>query len=545
MKKSLGTTLLTMAAIVGALSIVACSDEQSPTYKLETVVPGSAFHGIHGLTFTSEDRLLAGSVLGRAIYEIDVATGETSIHIDAPLGMADDLEEGPDGSLGWTAFLDGKYYLRKPDGETLTLAEGLPGLNSTAWAPDGRLFATQVFLGDALYELDPTGSNPPRKIMEGMGGLNGFDFGPDGKLYGPLWFKGVIARIDVDTAELEIVAEGFDVPAAANFDSKGNLWVVDTARGEVVRVDVTTGEKTVVAQVAPSIDNLAFDSNDRLFISNMADNAIIEINTETGEATPIVTGKLAVAADIAFVRDADGTETLYIGDLFSFRKLDIATGEVSEIGRAWASDIDYPISVGVNGTDIALSGWSAGMVQHFNPQTGELGSIHHGFIAPTDALPMPDGSMVIAEFGRGALVHLDADGTTRTDIVTGLAGPTALLALAEGKVLLSENLSGIISEIDLATGDRTIIVEGLSGPEGFDRDASGTLYVAEVGKHQIVSINSKDGTKTVLATDLPIGFAGPADGLPIYIPTGVAVSSNGDVYFSADKEAAIYRLTRQ
>lgn len=205
------------AGALGALLLAAgCSDETPATYKLETVLPGSAFHGIHGLTFTSDNQLLAGSVLGRAIYRIDTETGETGIYIGPPTGMADDLEEGPDGSLGWTAFLDGKYYLRTPEGETLTLAEGLPGLNSTAWSPDGRLFTTQVFLGDALYELDPTGENPPRKIMEGMGGLNGFDIGPDGKLYGPLWLKGSVARVDVDTADLEIVADGFEIPAAVD-----------------------------------------------------------------------------------------------------------------------------------------------------------------------------------------------------------------------------------------------------------------------------------------------------------------------------------------
>ncbi len=534
MRKSFGTTLFTTLAVVGLLSTTACSDQQNPTYKLEVVVPGSAFHGIHGLTFTADGTLLAGSVVGRSIYEVNVETGETSVYIGAPFGMADDLEEGPNGSLGWTAFLEGKYYLRKPNGEILTLAEGLPGLNSTAWNAEGRLFATQVFMGDALYELDPSGVNPPRKIMEDIGGLNGFDFGPDGKLYGPLWFKASIARIDVDTAELEIIADGFGIPAAVNFDSKGNLWVVDTARGEIVRVNIATGEKTIVARVDPSVDNLAFDSDDRLFITNMADNAIIEINTETGEATPIVTGKLAIAGDIAFTRNADGTETLYIADLFSFRKLDIATGDLSEIGRAWGSNIDYPFSVGVNGDDIALAGWSAGMVQHFNPQTEELGTIHHGFSAPVDALPLPNGGLLIAEFGRGALTRLEADGTTRTDITTGLAGPTSLLAIAEGKVLVSENLSGVIAEIDLNTGTRTVIAQGLSRPEGFDRDSDGILYVAEVGERRIVAINPDDGTKTILATDLPIGLEGPASGPPVYVPTGIAVSNAGDIYFSSD-----------
>jgi len=539
------TKLNTALAIATMFVTVSCSESKPPEYQLETVIPGSAFHGIHGLTFTSNNQLLAGSVLGRTIYNIDISTGDTSVHIAPPLGMADDLEEGPDGSLGWTAFLDGKYYLRRPDGETLTLAEGLPGLNSTAWLPDGRLFATQVFLGDALYELDPTGTAAPRLIMEGMGGLNGFDFGSDGKLYGPLWFKGQIVRIDVDTGELEIIAEGFNVPAAVNFDSKGNLWAVDTAAGEVVRVDISTGEKTIVAAVEPAIDNLAIDASDRLFITNMADNAIIEINTETGESTPIVTGTLAVAADLAMGRNENGAETLFIGDVFALRSLDIATGSVSEIGRLFGAKLDYPISIGVNEGEIALAGWSAGMVQRFDPATGELGDIHHGFTSPTDALPLPGGDTLVVEFARGALVRVDGtDWSKRTDVLTDLAGPTSLLAGSDGKVLLSENISGTISEIDINSGVKTVIVDGLNKPEGFDQASDGTLYIAEVGAQQITMI-SANGDRTVIADKLPIGFAGPEDGLPVYVPTGVAVSSNGDVYFTSDIEAAVYRLTRQ
>src|SRR5438270_506065 len=109
--------------------------------------------------------------------------------------------------------------------------------------------ASTVFLGDALYEIDTEGAKPPRMIMEKMGGLNGFEFGPDDKLYGPLWFKGQVVKIDVDNAELSLVADGFKTPAAVNFDSKGNLWVVDTALGQLVRVDPKSGEKKVIAQL--------------------------------------------------------------------------------------------------------------------------------------------------------------------------------------------------------------------------------------------------------------------------------------------------------
>lgn len=539
--KKLTATLMMSATVI----VSANAAEGMSGYTLEEVVPGSAFHGIHGITFTSDNRILAGSVLGRAIYEIDAETGDTSIYIDAPEGMADDLEEGPNGELGWTAFLDGKYYLRTKEGKTLTLAEGLPGLNSTAWSPDGRLFTTQVFLGDALYELDPAGNAPPRKIMEGMGGLNGFDFGPDGKLYGPLWFKGQIARVDVDTAKLEVIADGFEVPAAVNFDSKGNLWVVDTARGEVLRVDVDTGDKTLVAEVNASIDNLAISATDELVITNMADNAVIRIDTETGESTPLTSGALAVAADLAMVVGEDGKETLYIGDLFSFRALDIESGEVSEVGRVFGANIDYPISVGVNGSEIALAGWSAGMVQRYDTTTGELGDIHHNFTTPLDALPLPGGDTLVAEYARGALVRVDGgDWSKRADVTTDLAGPSTLVALENGNVLVSENISGVISEINLETGEKMVIVEGLSGPEGFDRSADGTLYVAEVGSKQI-SMISVSGEKSVIGTDLPIGFAGPEEGLPIYVPTGLAVSATGDVYFASDMEAAIYRLSHR
>ncbi len=535
-----------MGATAFAVAAHAAEPDQVPTtnnYSLETVIEPSAFHGIHGLTFTRDNRLLAGSVLGRTIYEIDIENKTSSTYIGAPLGMADDLEEGPNGELGWTAFLEGKYYLRTKDGETRTLAEGLPGLNSTAWAPDGRLFTTQVFLGDALYELDPSGNTPPRKIIEGMGGLNGFDFGPDGKLYGPLWFKGEIVRVDVDSGAMETIADGFNVPAAVNFDSKGNLWAVDTAAGQVVRVNVETGEKTIVANVDPSIDNLALNADDRLFISNMADNAIIQVNTETGETTPIVKGALAVAADIAHGHNADGEEVIFIGDLFSFRALNVATGELSEIGRVFGANIDYPISVGVNGEQIALAGWSAGMVQTYDTSTGELGDIHHNFTTPTDALPLPGGDVLVAEFARGALVRVDStDWSKRTDIATDLAGPTSLLISANGKVLVSENIGGTISEIDLETGVRTVLASDLQGPEGFDQADDGTLYIAEVGTKSISRI-SPDGTKVTIGANLPIGFAGPADGLPVYVPTGVVLSDSGDIYFTADEVAGLYRLT--
>ena len=52
----------------------------------------------------------------------------------------------------------------------------------------------------------------------------------------------------------------FKVPAAANLDGKGNLWVIDTQTGELCKVELATGRKTVAKQMKTALDNLAIAS---------------------------------------------------------------------------------------------------------------------------------------------------------------------------------------------------------------------------------------------------------------------------------------------
>ena len=147
-----------------------------------------------------------------------------------------------------------------------------------------------------------------------MGGLNGFEFGPDDSC--PALLFRPVAKVDVDKAELAVVADGFKIPAAVNFDSKGNLWVVDTALGQLVRVDPKSGAKKMVAQLKPSLDNLAIDDKDRIFVSNMADNGIQEVDPETGAAKQVIIGKLALPGiDVV----SDGERPHLLADVFAYR----------------------------------------------------------------------------------------------------------------------------------------------------------------------------------------------------------------------------------
>ena len=505
------TSRLALGATVAAIVLCTTAGASAQTYEVTKLVPGSAFHGVHGLGIDKSGRLFAGSVAGAALYEVDRDNGTAKIAIPSPEGMADDIAFAPDGTMAWTGFLTGDLYSRKGDGPVKKLASGLPGINSLAFRKDGRLYATQVFLGDALYEIDVEGVKPPRKIMEKMGGLNGFEFGPDDMLYGPLWFKGQVAKVDVDKAELTVVADGFKIPAAVNFDSKGNLWVVDTALGQLVRVDPKTGAKKMVAQLKPSLDNLAIDDKDRIFVSNMADNGIQEVDPETGAAKQVIIGKLALPGGIGVVSDG-GKDTIYVADVFAYRTVDGATGEVSEPARMHADGVtlEYPMSATAKGDDVLLSSWFTGTVQLIDRKTGKTREMLHDFKAPHDAIKLGDGSILVNELGSKSLVRASGEhGKDRTVVIGGLEGPVGLVAGSGGAVYLTEAFAGQVSKVE-ANGEKTVIAKDLKRPEGIALAPDGKLIVAEVGAKRIIQIDPANGTVTEIAANLPIGLAGRA-----------------------------------
>ncbi|MCK1513002.1 SMP-30/gluconolactonase/LRE family protein [Bradyrhizobium sp. 190] len=537
---------LALATTVAAIVLGNTSGASAQTYEITKLVPGSAFHGVHGLGIDKSGRLFAGSVAGAALYEVDRNNGTAKIAVPSPEGMSDDIAFAPDGTMAWTAFLTGDLYSRKGDGAVKKLASGLPGINSLAFRKDGRLYATQVFLGDALYEIDVEGVKPPRKIMEKMGGLNGFEFGPDDKLYGPLWFKGQVVRVDVDKAELSVVADGFKVPAAVNFDSKGNLFVVDTALGQLVRVDPKTGAKKMVAQLKPSLDNLAIDDKDRIFVSNMADNGIQEVDPETGAAKQVIKGKLALPGGIGVVSNG-GKDTIYVADVFAYRTVDGATGEVSEPARMHADGVtlEYPMSATASGDDVLLSSWFTGTVQLIDRKTGKTREMLHGFKAPHDAVKLGDGSILVNELGSKSLVRASGEhGKDRTVVVGNLEGPVGLAAGSGGAVYLTEAFAGQVSKVE-ANGEKTVVAKDLKGPEGIALAPDGKLIVAEVGAKRIVSIDPANGAITEIVANLPIGLPAAPGGLPSNIPTGVGVGATGVIYFSSDIENAIYKVTKK
>lgn len=506
----------------------------------ELLVAPSPLRGVHGLAIDAGGRLLAGSVAGSSLWKIDRETGAARVEIPAPQGQADDIAVGPRGELAWTSYLMGVLHYRDSDTAPIrALATGLPGINAVDFdRRNGKLYASQVFLADALWEIDRAGAKPPRLIARDLGGFNGFEVGPDGMLYGPLWFKGQVVKVDPSNGAVTVINGEFKTPAAVNLDGQGRLWVVDSATGELSTVDRATGVRTVVRRLRTSLDNLAIGSDGTVYVSNMADSTVQAYVPSTDTLRTLVPGGLGMPGGLKLDGDA-----LWLADLFALRQIDTRTGEVQDVHRMHASGspIDYPLSVGVSARRIALASWAGGTVQLLDRESRRAVATLHGLKAPFDALPMPDGSLLYTEIAAGTVTHATgADFESRRVVAEGLAGPVQLLLALDGALYVTE-AAGRLTRIDLATGRKTDVASGLALPEGVAQTPWGSFVVAEAAAGRLTEIDA-DGRRRTVAERLPVGLpAGP--GLPPpYAPTGVAVGPDGTVYVSADGNGAIYRI---
>ncbi len=531
-------------SLAAAFLLVACAStplavRPAGWSQPEVLVAPSAFGGVHGLAIDGRGRLLAGSVVGYSMWEVDRTTGAARVFIGPPEGQADDIAVGPRGELAWTNYLMGMVRYRESDTAPMrVLARDLPGINSLDFdRRSGRLYASQVFLGDALWEIDVLGAQPPRLIAKDLGGLNGFEVGPDGMIYGPLWFKGQVVKVDPASGRITVINSEFQTPAAANLDGKGNLWVVDTKTGELCRVDLASGRKTVVRRLKTALDNLAIAPDGTIYVSNMADNSVEAVDPVTGNTRTLTSGKLAVPAGIKL----DG-DTLWVADIFAFRKVDVRSGAVTDVLRMQASDMEYPFGLGLGARLLALTSWFTGTVQLIDRATLRTTAMVHGLKAPYDAVPLEDGTVLVIEIATGTLSKVGiAEPHPKTVIAEGLAGPVQMVLGRDGGVYVTE-AAGRLTRVDLASGTKTTLAEGLALPEGLAQTPWGTFIVAEAGAQRLVEIDPATGARRAVAEGLPIGLPAGPGMPPPYVATGVAVGGDGQIYFSANRNNAIYRV---
>ncbi len=180
---------------------------------------------MHGLAVTEDGRLLAGSVVGQTLSEVDRQTGEVEVLIDPPKGMADDIAIGSDGTLVWTSFLAGTLRARTREGEIVTVAEDFEIPAAANFGPQGKLYVVDTALGQ-LFRVDSENGDKT-KIAQLEPSLDNLAIGNDGTIYVSNMADNSIQQVDPETGEARTLVES-ELAATAGLALVGDtLYVAD------------------------------------------------------------------------------------------------------------------------------------------------------------------------------------------------------------------------------------------------------------------------------------------------------------------------------
>ncbi|MCB1692832.1 MAG: hypothetical protein KDI19_08705 [Pseudomonadales bacterium] len=536
-----------LPAIAACLALAGCEKTESPPpatqsgddrTRVEVIATGSRIAGANGVHFGPDGNLYVASVVGSDITVIDPESGDELKRYTARDGITgpDDLAFSKSGTMYWTSILTGEVAGLTPDGNKIVAAQLEPGPNPITFSPDDRLFVSQCFLGDKLYELDPVGARSPRLISDSLGpgcGLNGMDWGPDDRLYGPRWFTGEVVSFNVDDKTMRVEATGLETPASVKFDKQGHLHVLDTGTGDVIRIDGTN--KTVVAHLEKGLDNFDFDDKGRIFVSSFADGFVKRVDTD-GSMTTLQPAGMSHAGGIAISGD-----TAIVADLHAIRGYNIKSGEETFVQRAivGVSEMGGALNVAQDGENLILTSWFDGDVRVWDP-------VRHKRIARYEAaLPVSavryHGEVVVAEHGKHRVVGLRENGE---EIVyaSDLPAPTGLV-VEQGDLYLSDRQRGqilMIASDGKPLPEPYVVADNLTTPEGFVVTPNG-FVVVEADTGHVVEVDSA-GNRTLLA-EIPPGTqaASPAQP-PSQVFQGIA-SAGGALYVTGETNHSLYRIT--
>jgi sugar lactone lactonase YvrE len=530
-----------IVAVFGALALVlgvalapaVWGRPGAPGVTRRLLVGAAPLAGANGLVFDRNDRLYVGSVGGREIVRMDANSGRILARFGPGEGFegADDVALGPDGAVYYTALFTGEVGKIAPDGSHATVANLPPGVNPITFSDDGRLFVGLAFFADALFEVDPTGVDPPRLIRSGLG-LNGFDWW-DGYLYAPQMYAGTAVRIDVETGDYEVLADDFVFPSAVDIDPAGRMYVLDSGAGQVVLVDPDTGDQAVVATLDGDPDNMAFDSRGRLFVSDNSAGSIVQV-LRNGSLRPVSQGGIAGPSGLA-VLAGDGAEIVYAADIFRLFGIDGRTGRTSlevEASITGGGMLAAPMTAGAYGSDLVLSSWFGGAVQVYDPRTRQVETSCGNADVPLNAIGFR-GEILVAELLTNRVAVLDEGTCARTTLVT-LAVPTGLATDGDDLWVADWYLGTVLQIADEgAFIAPTPVATGLAGPEGLAVAPDGGLVVVESSARRVSHIDLDTGVVTPLVDGLALGSPGPPTAPPLWTFDGIAVGPSGAIYVSA------------
>lgn len=519
-------------------------------YKSERIAADTPFPGVNGAAIGADGNLYVTHTGNGSITRIDIETMKPATFVP-PYGAAfiiDDITSDDQGNIYATGTtpLAGEVYRIDENGVKTVIASGMAAPNGIEYNDrTNRLFVTECFQGNRVYEVDPEGIEPARLLIDEdvIPVPEGFDYDPDtNDLIIPDMGSGKILRVHPDTGAISTVAEGFTTPIALTIGSDKMIYIPELATGAVYKMPIDGSSRQKIAQLKPGLDNTAITDSGRLFVTSYWNATIYEVSTDgSGEFAQLFPEGPNQPLGIAVKENA-----IYVADAIMVRNCKDGKYQPTKL-NAWASH-GMPLTLSLAngpGNKVFWTDCIHGAVAIGDPETGYFQPLAGELNLPVAALMGPSGGrLFVAEYGAGQITAVNLANGAKTVFAADLEGPLAMVAIDEN-LYVAESRPGRISAVDIKTGEKEVFVSsGIGKPGALADDGQGNLLVLDGAGGQLIRINPDTLSLSIVAAHLPVQYNTIGSYPSIEFPLSMGVATNGDIYFNTS-ERGLLRLTKK
>lgn len=504
-------------------------------YKLSTLVKDTPFAGANGATIGGDGALYVVHTGDGTTTRVDLKTMAASefIHPYQGIFISDDITSDGKGTLFSTGTtpLVGEVYRIDAAGQKTVIARGLTAPNGIQFnKKTGRLFVTECFQANRVFEIDPTGAKEPRLIVKAdtIPVPEGFDFDPDtNDLIIPDMGSGRILRVNPESGAIQPIADKFTAPIALKVGPDKKAYFPELG-GAVYRLSLDGKTRDKLAQLPPGLDNLAITGDGRLFITSYWDATVYEVATDGSGKFKTLFPKGPNTLTGVLVKNGQ----LIVSDAIMIRT--VAKGEYAPTKlNAWASH-GMPLTLGVvdgPGDQILWPDAVNNAIAIGNPKDGTFKPVAGGLNRPVAVVMSKTApKLYVAEYGAGQITEISlADGAKRP-LVTGLDGPVAL-AVVDDWLYIAEARTARIRRAPLAGGKSEVWLSSEVGKVGaLAADGRGGLIAVDVIGRRLLHIDPRKLAIATIADGLPVGYGVVGSGTgAVEFPAPLHVADDGTI----------------
>jgi sugar lactone lactonase YvrE len=523
------TLVFTSEAVSAELKLLDSS------YKMVQLVKSTPFPGVNGATIGSDGALYVVHTAIGQISRIDLKTMKAGPFVPpyAGLFITDDISSDDQGNLyvtGTTPIV-GEVYRVNKNGIKTVIGNGFLAPNGIQYnKKTRRLFMTECFQGNRVFELDPAGLRGPKLLIKEnvIPVPEGFDFDPaTHDLIIPDMGTGKILRVNPDTGDIKTIAENFAAPIALKVGPDKMAYFPELG-GAVYRLSLDGQKKEKLAQLPPGLDNLAITPEGRLFITSYWDATIFEVKTDgSGQfKTLFPTGPNQINGII--IKEGK----LLISDAIMIRTVEKDQYVPTKL-NAWASH-GMPLPIGLSngpGDQVFWPDAVNNAVAIGNPLNGEFKALAGELNRPMAVLMSPkEPKIYVAEYGAGQVTEVSLTDGAKKALSKGLEGPLAL-AIIDNALYVAEGKPGRISKIDLSSGKTEVFISGVVGKVGaLASDGAGNLLALDGAGGRLFRINPKNLGISIVAENIPVGYGSAGSYPALEFPLAMTVDGKGNIY---------------